>query len=211
MSRTIFACLAASMAALALAACGGAATTSETDVQEPPPEAAVNVEVPTAMAAADDAAEESADAAMEEAADDAADASAEGDAGAGEAMTMTAKLDLNSATEEELETVPGAGERMVHEFLEYRPYDSIEQFRREIGKYVDEATVLGYEAYLYVPVDPNAADEATLMQLPGVDAAAAAELTAGRPYADREAFLAALGALVTAEELAAGGAYVAAP
>jgi len=199
------------MAALALAACGGAATTSETDVQEAPPEAAVNVAVPTAMAAAEEAAEEPADAAMEEAADAAADASAEGDAGAGEAMTMTAKLDLNSATEEELATVPGAGERMVREFLEYRPYDSIEQFRREIGKYVDEATVLGYEAYLYVPVDPNEADEATLMQLPGVDAAAAAELVAGRPYADREAFLAALGALVTAEELAAGGAYVAAP
>jgi hypothetical protein len=27
---------------------------------------------------------------------------------------------------------------MLHEFKEYRPYTSMEQFRREIGKYVDE-------------------------------------------------------------------------
>ena len=27
---------------------------------------------------------------------------------------------------------------MLHEFMEYRPYHSMEQFRREIGKYVDD-------------------------------------------------------------------------
>jgi hypothetical protein len=37
---------------------------------------------------------------------------------------------------------------MAHEFEEYRPYSSIEQFRREIGKYVDEAEVARLEQYV---------------------------------------------------------------
>ena len=100
-----------------------------------------------------------------------------------------APLNLNTATAEELATVPGAGDRMVHEFEEYRPYTSLAQFRREIGKYVDEETVAGYERYLFVPVDPNAADAETLGQLPGVGAEEAEALAAGRPYASAEAFL----------------------
>jgi hypothetical protein len=39
---------------------------------------------------------------------------------------------------------------MVHEFEEYRPYTSIEQFRAEIGKYVDEKEVARLERYIYV-------------------------------------------------------------
>lgn len=37
---------------------------------------------------------------------------------------------------------------MVRKFEEYRPYVSIQQFRREIGKYVDEAMVAAYEQYV---------------------------------------------------------------
>ncbi|HEX8671291.1 MAG TPA: hypothetical protein VF710_05355, partial [Longimicrobium sp.] len=44
---------------------------------------------------------------------------------------------LNSASKEEILLIPGVGPRMQHEFEEYRPYRNIEQFRREIGKYVD--------------------------------------------------------------------------
>lgn len=46
-------------------------------------------------------------------------------------------LDLNSATDEEILAIPGIGKRMLHEFKEYRPYKSMDQFRREIGKYID--------------------------------------------------------------------------
>jgi len=59
-------------------------------------------------------------------------------------------LDLNSATREDFLTIPGAGERMVREFLEYRPYTSMEQFRREIGKYVDEDEVARLERYMTI-------------------------------------------------------------
>jgi hypothetical protein len=37
---------------------------------------------------------------------------------------------------------------MLHEFKEYRPYKSIEQFRREIGKYVDKTELARLERYV---------------------------------------------------------------
>ncbi len=128
-----------------------------------------------------------------------------------DAMGAMAKLNLNTATEDELATVPDAGERMVREFLEYRPYVSITQFRQEMSKYIDDAQIAAYEEHLFVPVSPDESDEATLMQLPGVDADIAAELAAGRPYGSDEAFLAALAELVGDEDAAAAAAYLAAP
>ena len=59
-------------------------------------------------------------------------------------------LDLNSATAAEIELIPGVGPRMRHEFEEYRPYRGIEQFRREIGKYVDEQEVARLERYVTI-------------------------------------------------------------
>ena len=59
-------------------------------------------------------------------------------------------IDLNSATREEILLIPGVGDRMAHEFEEYRPYRGIEQFRREIGKYVDEAEVARLERYVTI-------------------------------------------------------------
>jgi DNA uptake protein ComE-like DNA-binding protein len=59
-------------------------------------------------------------------------------------------LDLNSASEEEILLIPGVGDRMAHEFEEYRPYDSIERFRREIGKYVDSTEVARLEKYVTI-------------------------------------------------------------
>jgi DNA uptake protein ComE-like DNA-binding protein len=59
-------------------------------------------------------------------------------------------LDLNTATGEEILLIPGVGPRMRHEFEEYRPYTSIAQFRREIGKYVDEAEVARLARYVTI-------------------------------------------------------------
>lgn len=120
-----------------------------------------------------------------------------------------AKLNLNTATREEfIAKVPALGDRMAHEFEEYRPYKSIQQFRREMLKYVPQAKIDEYERYVFVPVDENAADAATLQQLPGLDEREAAELVAGRPYASREAFLAKLAEKVSPEEMAVGRAYL---
>ena len=121
----------------------------------------------------------------------------------------TTPLNLNTATSEEFATVPGVGDRMVHEFEEYRPYTSIEEFRREIGKYVDEDQVAAYEPYVFVPVDFDASDEATLQQLPGVGAEEATALVAGRPYGSEEAFMARYAEVVPAGDAEAAAVYLA--
>jgi DNA uptake protein ComE-like DNA-binding protein len=43
---------------------------------------------------------------------------------------------LNTATDADILSIPGAGPRMVREFKEYRPWKTKEQFIKEIGKYV---------------------------------------------------------------------------
>ena len=35
-------------------------------------------------------------------------------------------------------TIPGVGKRMAHEFEEYRPWKTQQQFEKEIGKYVNQ-------------------------------------------------------------------------
>jgi len=55
---------------------------------------------------------------------------------------------LNTASDEDILSIPGVGRRMLREFKEYRPYDNIERFRREIGKYVNEREVARLERYV---------------------------------------------------------------
>lgn len=43
---------------------------------------------------------------------------------------------LNTAVDADILSIPGAGQRMVREFKEYRPWKTKEQFMKEIGKYV---------------------------------------------------------------------------
>ena len=57
-------------------------------------------------------------------------------------------INLNNAKKSDILLIPGVGSRMAHEFEEYRPYTNIEQFRHEIGKYVDDAEVARLEQYV---------------------------------------------------------------
>ncbi len=57
-------------------------------------------------------------------------------------------INLNTASEADILLIPGVGRKMAHEFEEYRPYSSMEQFRREIGKYVDDDEVARLEMYV---------------------------------------------------------------
>jgi DNA uptake protein ComE-like DNA-binding protein len=127
-------------------------------------------------------------------------------------VPAVAKLNLNTATGDEfLAGVPGMSNRMVREFMEYRPYVSIQQFRREIGKYVDQTQVAEYEKYVFVPIAINDADAATLQQIPGLDEAKTESLIAKRPFASNEAFLAELAQVVSESEVAVAQSYLAAP
>jgi DNA uptake protein ComE-like DNA-binding protein len=130
-------------------------------------------------------------------------------AGNNAANQTTAKLNLNTASEKDfLAQIPGLGNKMVHEFEEYRPYKSVQQFRREMGKYVPAEKIAEYEKYVYVPIAENDSDAPTLQQIPGLDANEAEALIAGRPYASRDAFLAKLSEKVSADELAVAKIYL---
>ena len=59
-------------------------------------------------------------------------------------------LDLNTATDADILTIPGSGPRLVREFKEYRPYKSMEQFRREMRKYWDAKEVARLERYVTI-------------------------------------------------------------
>jgi radical SAM superfamily enzyme with C-terminal helix-hairpin-helix motif len=69
--------------------------------------------------------------------------------------------------------------------------------------------VTAYEQYVYVPVDVNSADADTLMQLPGVDSALAADLIAARPYASTADFLAKLSGKLSETDLTVAKTYLA--
>jgi predicted DNA-binding helix-hairpin-helix protein len=60
-------------------------------------------------------------------------------------------VNLNTATDEDMLSIPGAGPRMVREFKEYRPWKTMEQFHREIGKYVSDAEVKRLARYVVIP------------------------------------------------------------
>lgn len=195
----------AAILAIALAACGASATTSPAATSAAvAPTAAADTTIPTTAAAATSAADTTA------AAPATPTAPAAPKTAAPAAATTSVKLNLNTLTADQLTaTIPNFGSRMTREFLEYRPYASITQFRTEIGKYVDAAQVATYEQYVYVPIAVDTADAATLQQIPGVDAAAASTLIAARPFASKQAFLTKLAQVSPGADAAAAAAYLA--
>ncbi len=110
-------------------------------------------------------------------------------------------MNLNTTPEDDFLSVPGVGNRMAHEFEEYRPYTSVEQFRREIGKYVDEEQVATYEQYVFVPVNLNTASEEEIMAIPGVGERMKHEFEEYRPYENIEQFRREIGKYVDDDEL----------
>ncbi len=57
-------------------------------------------------------------------------------------------INLNDASEEAIALIPGMTDRMIHEFEEYRPYEDMGEFDREIGKYVDAEEVARFRNYV---------------------------------------------------------------
>jgi len=59
-------------------------------------------------------------------------------------------ININTASDADIQTIPGVGARMLHEFKEYRPWKSIEHFHKEIGKYVDDKEVRRLARYVVI-------------------------------------------------------------
>lgn len=110
------------------------------------------------------------------------------------------KIDLNSATSEQLQELPGIGEAYAKKIIAGRPYKSVEGLA-EAG--IPEATITKIKTLVTVKapakpekdpvekpagagnaakVDLNTASAAELEELPGVGTATAKKIIAGRPY-----------------------------
>lgn len=118
-------------------------------------------------------------------------------------------INLNTATREEILLIPGLGQRMLGEFLEYRPYRALAVFHREIDKYVDETELARLEQYVFVPINLNTASDADIMTIPGLGPRMLREFKEYRPYKAMDQFRREIGKYVSKEEVARLERYVA--
>ena len=118
------------------------------------------------------------------------------------------QLNLNNTTKEEIMLIPGMGNRMLHEFEEYRPYKSLAVFQKEIAKYVKPDELARLEQYVFVPIDLNTASDADILSIPGLGNRMLREFKEYRPYKSMEQFRKEIGKYVNAKEVARLERYV---
>ncbi|HEX9564748.1 MAG TPA: hypothetical protein VF981_12280 [Gemmatimonadaceae bacterium] len=122
---------------------------------------------------------------------------------------MFIHVNLNASPRDEIMLIPRAGRRMAREFDEYKPYTGgYAQFRREIGKYVDEQEVAHLEQYTFIPIDLNTAPDSVLMAIPGLGPKMLYEFKEYRPYPGIEKFRREIGKYVNEKEVARLERYV---
>ncbi|MBM2806158.1 MAG: hypothetical protein HW419_4051 [Deltaproteobacteria bacterium] len=121
---------------------------------------------------------------------------------------MFVQINLNTASQEEILMIPGVGNRMPREFREYRPYKTMAQFRKEIGRSVDVKEVARLEQYVFVPVGLNGASDEDILSIPGTGKRMLREFKEYRPYTNLEQFRKEIGKYVDKKEVARLERYV---
>jgi DNA uptake protein ComE-like DNA-binding protein len=121
---------------------------------------------------------------------------------------MFVQINLNTATEEEILMIPGTGKRMLREFLEYRPYKTLAQFHKEIGKYVNDKELARLEQYVFVPINLNTGSDEDILSIPGTGKRMLREFKEYRPYTNIEQFRKEIGKYVDKKEVARLERYV---
>jgi competence protein ComEA len=119
--------------------------------------------------------------------------------------TATALIDLNSADQKTLESLPGIGKSTAKAIIAGRPYKSIDDLKRVKGmsdkkiNAIKDKVTIGAAAATAAPaaipkaagtsgktatalIDLNSADQKTLESLPGIGKSTAKAIIAGRPY-----------------------------
>ena len=121
---------------------------------------------------------------------------------------MFVQINLNTATDEEILMIPGTGKRMLREFLEYRPYRTLAQFHKEIGKYVNDKELARLEQYVFVPISLNTGSDEDILSIPGTGKRMLREFKEYRPYTNIEQFRKEIGKYVDKKEVARLERYV---
>ncbi len=111
-------------------------------------------------------------------------------------------INLNQASKEEILLIPGVGNRMLREFEEYRPYNNLAKFEKEISKYVKADELARLEQYVFVPVNLNTASDDDLNTIPGMSRRMLREFKEYRPYKTIEQFRKEIGKYVNPKEVA---------
>jgi DNA uptake protein ComE-like DNA-binding protein len=123
-------------------------------------------------------------------------------------MKMFIHVNLNVSPRDEILLIPRAGNRMAREFDEYKPYSGYAQFRREIGKYVNEQEVAHLEQYTFIPIDLNSASDSAILSIPGAGPRVLREFKEYRPYPNIEKFRREMGKYWNEKEVARLERYV---
>lgn len=121
---------------------------------------------------------------------------------------MFIHVNLNVSPRDEILLIPRAGTRMAREFDEYKPYAGYAQFRREIGKYVNEQEVAHLEQYTFIPIELNTASDSAILSIPGAGARVLREFKEYRPYPNIEKFRREMAKYWNAKEVARLERYV---
>jgi DNA uptake protein ComE-like DNA-binding protein len=111
-------------------------------------------------------------------------------------------VNLNTGTAEEILLIPRAGKRMVREFGEYRPWITMGQFDKEIGKYVDAAEVGRLKSYVFIALDLNTATDDEFKTIPNLGGNMVREFKEYRPWKTQAQFEREIGKYVDAKEVA---------
>ncbi|HYB93684.1 MAG TPA: hypothetical protein VEC39_01835 [Vicinamibacterales bacterium] len=118
------------------------------------------------------------------------------------------QVNLNTASDTEIQLIPGVDDRLLGEFKKYRPYKSLAQFRREFGKNVNDQELARLEQHVFVPIDLNTASDADILSIPGMGQRMLREFKEYRPYKAMQQFRREIGKYVDQKEVARLERYV---
>ncbi len=127
---------------------------------------------------------------------------------AGVYRRLFVQIDLNTASDDEIQLIPGLGAGVPGELTAHRPYRSLAQFRRELAATVDNKELGRLEQYVFVPIRLNTASDGDILSIPGVGQRMLNEFKEYRPYRAIQQFRREIGKYVDAEEVARLERYV---